>query len=191
MKRAIAAIAIALVLTGCSGTPRTATTTPAAAGVAIPDVTGQAGNDARDALTAAGFVVAYDAGEETVVMASNWTVDAQTPAAGTEAAPGSTVTLTVSKPAAAEPAPAAATSTGLTATYAISACQQYGDTNFPYGWDAHWVLGKLAEEIQNDQWFLKVEADVKNAYNAEAKMNVECFVSGTNDAPVVTSFNAY
>jgi hypothetical protein len=189
MKRVLAAIALTLALTGCSGPQEPS-------GTEIPSVVGMAGDEAQEALRDAGFKVEWDAGEDDVWMASNWTVDGQDPAAGERAEDGATITLAVSKPAAPEPtaapAPAeASTSTGLTETYAISACQQYGDANFTYGWDAHWVLGKLANEIQADQWFLKVEADVTNAYGADAAMNVECFVSGTNDAPIVTAFNAY
>jgi hypothetical protein len=41
-------------------------------------------------------------------------------------------------------------------------------------------VGRRATRIENDKWFLKVEADVTNAYNAEAAVNVECVVGGTD-----------
>ena len=93
-----------------------------------------------------------------------------------------------------EKAPAekeAALSTGLTVTYAMAACNERGDQEFRYGYKPHWVLGLLAERIQNDQWFLKVQADVTNAYNATASVNVECYVTGTNEAPTVVEFFTY
>ena len=119
---------------------------------------------------------------------------------------GETINLTVTKKDAAESAaksadaeeiekaPAekeAALSTGLTITYAMAACNERGDQEFRYGYKPHWVLGLLAERIQDDQWFLKVEADVTNASNATALMNVECYVAGTNESPTVVNFLAY
>jgi len=192
----IAAAILALTLTGCStagATKITEAPEPIAsetAGTPIPDVVGMPGNDARDALLAAGFLVEFDADGKVVLMAGNWNVEAQSPAAGETGAAGDTVTLTVSKPEK-EPTAQEATSTGLTGTYAQAACDMRGAAEFPFGWDPHWILGKLADEIQDDRWFLKATADVKNEYNAEQEINFECYVSGTNEAPVVEEFLAY
>jgi PASTA domain len=196
----LATVAVAIALTGCgtATTPTTPSSTAAARAVesttSVPDVTGMPGDQARDQLTAAGFTVELTAADgSSVWKASNWSVDSQAPAAGAELEAGATVMLTVSKPAAVEVPAAAvlATSTGLTGTYAQAACDWYGEQQFPYGFKGHWILGKLAEEIQNDQWFFKIEATVTNEYKAKRDYNVECFVTGTNDAPVVTTFNAY
>ena len=64
----------------------------------VPDVVGQDGAAARKALSDAGFSVTFDGGEDAVIAASNWTVDAQDPLAGEELAVGEAVALTVSKP---------------------------------------------------------------------------------------------
>lgn len=86
----------------------------------------------------------------------------------------------------------AKTSLGLEANAAQTACTLYAKSQFPYGVKMHWILGRLAEEIKDDQWFLKVESDVTNAYGVKAKgANIECYVSGTNEVPLVTEFNAY
>jgi hypothetical protein len=192
---AVAAITVAL--TGCA-TATTPISTPSSAGAtsttSVHDVTGMAGDEARDQLKADGLKVEFSTPDgDSVWKASNWTVDSQDPAAGTAVKAGATITLNVSKPAAAEvpAAPVLATTGGLTGTYAQAACDQYGEQQFPYGFKGHWVLGKLAEEIQNDQWFFKIEATVTNGFAADRDYNVECFVAGTKDAPVVTAFNAY
>ncbi|WP_022886341.1 PASTA domain-containing protein [Glaciibacter superstes] len=194
MKRTLATIitaaAIVMLITSCSSSAAPVSAPTAA----VPDVIGTTGDVAKTQLKEAGYEVEFTTPDEgSVWMPSNWTVDGQDPAAGTKAEAGVTVTLSVSKPeVVAEPvAPALATSTGLTATFAQAACDQSGEQAFPYGFKGHWIVGSLAEEIQDDQWFMKVEATVTNEANAEREYNVECFVSGTNEAPVVTAFNAY
>lgn len=85
-----------------------------------------------------------------------------------------------------------ATSTGLEVAEARTACEAYAKEQFPFGVKMHWIIGRLAEEIQEDQWFLKVEATVTNAYGAKEKgVNVECLVAGTKDVGIVSAFNAY
>lgn len=158
------------------------------AATAVPSTTGLDGATAKDTLEAAGYDVDFAAGDDRVVMPSNWTVDSYSP---TEAEPGATITLTVSKTPA---APAEATTAGLTATYAQSACTQAIDAEFPYGADQHWVLGKLAEELQtsDDRWYFKITVDVTNAAGAtQDDVNVECYVSGSNEAPIVAPLVYY
>ena len=92
---------------------------------------------------------------------------------------------------AAAPAPLPATTSGLTGTYAQSACDQYGNGQFPYGWDPHFITGLLADGPQGDHWYQKFEADVTNQYGAKRSVDVECTVTGTNDAPTVSDFLAY
>lgn len=87
--------------------------------------------------------------------------------------------------------PAAATSSGLTPSSAQAACNRRGGNEFPFGFRGHWIMGKLAEEIVDDRWFLKVEATVTNQFGASQRVNVECFVGGRDEAPVVETFLAY
>lgn len=83
------------------------------------------------------------------------------------------------------------TSTGLGGTAAQAACDYHAQQEFPYGVDAHWVLGKLVERIEEDTFFFKVEADVTNSYNATQYVNIECRVTGSDDNPRVVEFIYY
>jgi len=83
------------------------------------------------------------------------------------------------------------TSTGVTQLSAWSACRAYGDATFRHGWDPHNVLGMITNEIVNDRWFFKLEADVTNEFGVEAAGVVECTVSGTDDRPTADSFVFY
>lgn len=181
--------------------------TPPAAVIVLADYSGRNLQEVNAELKKAGLLaeVTSDSGK-TVILDSNWTVVKHTPSAGMSVTTGETINLTVTKKDAAESAaksadakesekaPAekeAALSTGLTVTFAMAACNERGDREFRYGYKPHWVFGVLAERIQDDQWFLKVEADVTNASNATALMNVECYVTGTNESPTVVNFLAY
>lgn len=88
---------VVIVLAGCAATQGTPATKKEST-VIVPDVVGQVGSDARDALTKAGLTVEWDAGDQTVIMASHWNVEGQDPAARGSAKDGSVVTLTVTKP---------------------------------------------------------------------------------------------
>lgn len=187
---------------GGSGSPDISPTMAAAASAApsstagavaasVPDVTGAKGDDARKTLTDAGFVVKFDAGKSTVLVASNWVVDSQDPAAGTASSKGAEVTLKVSKPAptaaAKQEAPAKLTKVG-----AQTACSMYTENQFPYGVKLHWITGTLADQQTKDGWFLKVLATVTNGFGAKQKnVNVECHITGTDDAPVMAEWLAY
>lgn len=152
MKRALAAIALLLALTGCSGPQEPS-------GTEIPSVVGMAGDEAQDALRDAGFKVEWDAGEDSVWMASNWTVDGQDPAAGGHAEDGATITLAVSKPGAAEPtaaAPAPAANTdGLGARVEAELKTQWGVANFSDG---------LTRDYDTDMlnWYIASISDVSS-----------------------------
>lgn len=94
-------LAAGLTLAGCSSTTteRSAeSATSSSSSAQAPNVVGMAGDEARDAIEDAGLEVEWDAGDDTVIMASNWTVESQSPAAGDGVNDGDTVTLTVSKP---------------------------------------------------------------------------------------------
>lgn len=199
--RLTAALAAALLTVGLSACGQS---TPAS----VPDVVGMTVSDAQTALMSDGYTATVTDENGAVSVDSTLTVLSQDPAAGADLKPysGTPVKLTVPTtdkhtptPAAtetAEPAPSQteqATAGGLTETSAMTACDQYGEQQFPYGYDAHWVLGVLASEYQpdTDEWYFKVEADVTNEYNAEQTINIECYVTGTEDAPVVNDFLAY
>lgn len=133
--------------------------------------------------------------------------------ASTEVEPSSTVTFQVHKPqettgraapvssAPASPSPEATpteetektTSTGLRGSSALATIDEYGRYQFRYGVKAHWVLGKLAQRIETDRWFLKVEADVTKPMRTTQRLrvNVECSAGGTDEAPLVESFISY
>ena len=104
MHRRLSVLTIAFVavlsLAACSSSstaePAPATST-AIETVPVNDVTGQNAKEATSALKDAGFTTEYDAGDDVVIMASNWTVDSTTPAAGEFAPKGSTIVLHVSK----------------------------------------------------------------------------------------------
>lgn len=159
-------------------------------GPEVPDLAGQTGDVADDELQELGFETEFDAGDETVIMRSNWTVTGTTPAAGEFAELGSTVVIHVEKiePDSAE---AEATSLGLTGTYAWSACNQMGDAMFPYGFRFH-LTGIIADEPQGDTWFLKASITTENEFGNKRKDQVmECYVTGTNEAPEVSDFLVY
>lgn len=188
-------------VTGCSATApvdspsasATSTPTPSAVSVTVPDVAGKDGASARKVLEDQQLRVEFKSDNgKSVIAASNWTVVSSDPAAGASVTAGVTVTLNVTKPAATQTAPQQeATSAGLTGTYAQAACDTYGKAQFPYGFKAAWITGRIADRIENDQWFLKVTAKVKNEFNAQPEVTVECTVAGTNPAPEVVSFLAY
>lgn len=58
------------------------------------------------------------------------------------------------------------------ATSAQAACNRQGRIEFPYGFNGHWILGKLTEEILDDRWFFKLEATVENEFGAKRKVYV-------------------
>jgi len=183
---------VVLMLAGCSGQVSSSrTSAPVVEVAAVPDLVGLDGETAQDQLEDAGFKVEFDAGDDFVVLAKNWTVDSQEPAAGSEVESGSTVTLVVSKPEGADGGDGAS-DVVLSGSAAQVACDNRGESEFPYGWDPHWILGKIAEENRADgSWWFKVEVTVKNEFNAKRDVVVECTVAGTTDAPVVTDFLSY
>lgn len=167
-----------------------------AAGFMLPDYVGKTLDIAASELLKNGIL--YDAKDavngKAVLSPKNWTVLSSNPGPGSVVKSGEKVTFQVHKPGepkASEPPAEATTSTGLDETTAQAACDIYGDNEFPYGWDPHWILGKQPAQLVDDRWLLKVEADVTNQFNAEAKMTVECTVGGTKDRPDVESFLAY
>lgn len=139
MKKYFFVLAVgAVLLTGCSApkvTGLAASQAPASAAsqapatVAVPNVVGMQGDAARATLEAAGLAVDWS---EIVVIAGNWSVDAQVPAAGSNSVVGAKILLTVSKPTATAEAPAVAApaAPAVSAEFksALSKAKSYSDT---------------------------------------------------------------
>jgi hypothetical protein len=195
------AAAVVLMLSACESAPPPQ----------LPDVVGMNGSQAAEALEE--YEVVYDAGDDSVWMASNWTVDAQSPAAAERLEEGEEVTLTVSKPAEetappvestepsatpTEAAPEAApptpdsntTSAGLTSGWAMTGCNNAGEAQYPYGFNGDWIIDGTSQIVE-DKWLLQAGATITNGYNAERRATVVCVVTGTDGAPVVESLIDY
>jgi hypothetical protein len=204
-----AALLTALLLTACS----------AMEPIPVPDVGGMTATTAQNTLENAGFEVELEADKGFVMDPSNWEVVTQAPNAGVDAKDGDTITLSVSKPEA-EPTPeptvevtstakaapvapvapvtpvapagpaAPAEPEALTSGMAMTVCDRMGKEQAPYGWDADFILDGTRMQ-QDGGWFLKAGVDITNAYDAEGRFTVECFVTGTEDSPTVETFNVY
>ncbi|TPG05605.1 PASTA domain-containing protein [Curtobacterium flaccumfaciens] len=201
--RVLMRVLLALLL-GASLVFGPATTAHAADGVKMPNTVGMTAKTVRNLLRDEGFVVKLKPKSHgPVVMPSHWKITKQSPKAGTVIEPGDKIKLTVKlkkkyasktkSPIATKTAKAGAdeTSAGLDGAHAATACDRYGDAQYPYGWKGHVFLGVIASEAQGDHYFFKFEADVTNAYDATASVTVDCTVGGSNDAPQVTTFDVY
>lgn len=75
---------------------------------------------------------------------------------------------------------------------AWTAVEDYGEVQYPYGFELHYLMGKIAEEAYDENtWFLKAECTVTNESGAEVEGTCEAKVTGTTDAPQVTEFTVY
>jgi len=157
--------------------------------VAVPNVVGMPGDEARDALEEAGFEVDWT--NETVFAPSNWVVISQS---ATDAEEGAEIGLEVARPEATvtPTSPAAPVAPGPVDSIAAQiACDAYGEQLYPYGFDAHWIIGVYANEQRGEQWFWKVDVTITNAFGAEYEAVMECFAGGTEDAAIVQDFLVY
>lgn len=76
--------------------------------------------------------------------------------------------------------------------YAWYAAEEYGETQYPYGFELHYIVGILAQEpVDKDTWFLKAACTVENAYGNKSDMTCEVKVSGTTDNPHIEDFKVY
>lgn len=75
--------------------------------------------------------------------------------------------------------------------HAVIALKDYGEQQYPFGFELHEFFGVLQQEAQADGWHISMTCDVTNAYGATAEMTCEAVVDGTNEAPEVTSFIVY
>ncbi len=84
-----------------------------------------------------------------------------------------------------------ATDGGVTFGVATVACDHAGEALYPYGWDAHWIMGKIGEEITANSYFVKASVDVTNEFDAKEELVVECTVTGSEAEPEVTAIDVY
>ena len=159
----------------------TASPSPTAQMLEVPDVAGQEGDSARLALTDLGLLVEFDAGEETVIVASNWTVDSQMPAAGSAIAVGDTVVLTVSKPEAVEEPQSNELDEVTAAQFLALSWEQ----RFIYGGNVHWIADRISTANDDGTWTFKIGVKLENAYGNEYGGTIEGDVGGTRDAPTI------
>lgn len=148
--------------------------------VTVPDLIGQDGATARDALTELGFTVEFDAGDDSVWNAGNWTVDAQSPSAGTEATEGDAITLTVSKPVEEETPDAALSEVNAAQFLALA-----WEDKMTYGGTVHWIADRITTANEDGTFTFKIGATVTNEYGTEFHATIEGDVGGTNEAPVI------
>ncbi|WP_438352322.1 PASTA domain-containing protein [Microbacterium sp. CJ88] len=80
----------------------------------MPDVVGKLGDEARDALDAAGYKVDFESDEGSVWVKSNWIVTSQDPAAGSSLSAGKRVILRVVRHSTTTPSPTPTPWAGLT-----------------------------------------------------------------------------
>lgn len=75
----------------------------------------------------------------------------------------------------------------LSIVNAMTACEQYGKQNYR-NFKIHSILGKIAEYADDENtWFLKYNVD----YDGYENRTMECYVTGTSAAPVVSRFLVY
>ena len=75
---------------------------------------------------------------------------------------------------------------------AWQAAEDYGKTQYPYGFELHWMMGQLAQEAQDENtWFLKAYATITNEYGTEYETVCEAHVTGTTNSPEISSFYVY
>ena len=199
------AIAIAVVVLGILGNPpgsgakkpttaaQAASTTPTS--VTMPDLSGMAGDKAAEALTAAGITsipsFKDEAGKETVIKRSNWSVTGQSPSAGESVVTNVAVTLTVhhdsADAAASAEATKAKTTQGLDGVSAAQACGNEWESSLQKQYPsakikAHWIADVYAREYKADEdsWYIKMRVSVD-----KADFNAECTASGSEESPVV------
>lgn len=75
---------------------------------------------------------------------------------------------------------------------AWNAVQDYGKTQYPNGFKLHYITGALAKEaVDENTWYLKAKATVKNENGEKIECDCEAHVTGTSEAPQVIDFLTY
>ncbi len=77
-------------------------------------------------------------------------------------------------------------------TEAMTACEDYGKKQYPFGFKMHSIMGKLGERVLEDgSAWLKYEVTITNEFNAKGKFDMECTVNGSKHSPIVVDFIVY
>ena len=81
----------------------------------------------------------------------------------------------------------------LDATVALTAMEQRGKKDYPYGFKiVDKILGNNVEkQLDENTWLLKYSCEITNAYNSTTKMTCEAKITGSNDNPQVVEFSIY
>ena len=164
--------------------------------IKVPNLVGSKADKGVKKLSALGLKWNFS---KLVLIKSNWWITKQGTKPGTMVSKGATIKLTVSKtnpspaPSASPTASEFSTASGLDVGFAWQACEDYGAANYPFGFDLHFLIGQIAQQIDptTDSWYLKAQVTITNAYNAKYETVAECTVHGTNKAPELTSFFVY
>ena len=161
----------------------------------IPKVIGMTADKAESTLKDAGFTNIKLQGENNaeVTDAKTWVVTYQSPMEETKAKTDEEMLLTCQSPDQAQAEKMKKKlSKKLDNVSAWVAAEEYGQSEYPYGFDLHSSMGVIAEEAADENtWYLKASCDVTNEYGAEKKMTCEARVTGTNSSPKVVSFVVY
>jgi len=161
--------------------------------VVVPETVGRDGATVKTVLEEAGLKVEWDGGDKGVFAPENWVATGSTPAAGETVDAGSTVTVQVIKPGASSAAATAeaATTGGLTQTYAMAACDTQGNQYAQWGYNPSWVTNtqRSSYDQASDSWMFIYGAKITNAYGSVRDTTISCSVTGSNTAPQVMSFS--
>lgn len=81
----------------------------------------------------------------------------------------------------------------LDVSAAITAVEQYGRKQYPYGFKVTKIVTGVNSDVAVDDntWALKYDCEVTNQYGGGREAIVEAKVTGTTDAPKVTDFLVY
>ena len=80
------------------------------------------------------------------------------------------------------------TSSELTQYYAKKAFEEYGESQYPFGFKCHWIKDLINIEQAGNTWYFKVGVTITNAYGAEYDTVAEGMVTGTDSAPQMVQF---
>lgn len=80
----------------------------------------------------------------------------------------------------------------LDSATAWNAAEDYGESQYPYGFKLHYITGKLDQSAADaNTWFLKAQATITNPGGDKRDVTCEAYVTGTSAAPQVTNFLVY
>lgn len=81
------------------------------------------------------------------------------------------------------------TSSELTQYYAKKAFEEYGESQYPFGFECHWIKDLINIEQAGNTWYFKVGVTITNVYGTEYDTVAEGMVTGTDSAPQMVQFH--